>query len=87
MQLKQCLVDEGSPFAGRSILEIGIRNLYHCLVVGVESVDDASLHTPDVHAPLRTGDVIWTVGEEENLDCLFQAAACPQKTDEDEELT
>lgn len=84
MQLKQCLVEEGSPFAGRSILEAGIRNIYHCLVVGVESVDDASLHTPDVHAPLRTGDVIWTVGEEENLDCLFKAAACPQNTADDE---
>ena len=74
MQLKQCLVGEGSPFAGQSILEAGIRNVYHCLVVGVESVDDASLHTPDVHAPLCIGDVLWVVGEEACLEQLFQAA-------------
>ena len=67
MHLKQFLVSEGSPFAGRSILDTGIRTIYRCLVVGVESVDDASLHTPDVHAPLRVGDVLWTVGEEADL--------------------
>lgn len=71
MYLKQFAVDADSPFCGRTIKESGIRNRFHCLVVGVESVDDGSLRTPDVNVALRKGDILWVVGEKDNLLRLF----------------
>ena len=73
MYLKQFVVDKHSAFLGRSIRESGIRNKYRCLVVGVETVEDHSLHSPDVDAPLSAGDVVWVVGEEDALASLFSA--------------
>ena len=73
MYLKQFVVDKHSSFVGRTIRESGIRNKYHCLVVGIESVVDGSLHSPDVDAPLSAGDVVWVVGENDSLKELFSA--------------
>lgn len=73
MRLKQLAVEATSVFEGKSILAAGIRNDYHCLVVGVESAGDGSLHAPDVYAPLCAGDVLWVVGEEEHLARLSMA--------------
>ena len=73
MYLKQFVVDKKSTFVGRSIRESGIRNKYHCLVVGLESVTDGSLHSPDVDEPLTAGDVVWVVGEDLALQELFNA--------------
>ena len=73
MHLKQFVVDKKSTFVGRSIRESGIRNKYHCLVVGLESVVDGSLHSPNVDAPLSAGDVVWVVGEDSSLRELFGA--------------
>lgn len=71
MYLKQFVVDKKTAFVGRTIRESGIRNKYHCLVVGVESVVDGSLHSPLVDVPLSAGDVLWVVGEEQALKQLF----------------
>ena len=73
MLLKQFVVTENSKFVGKSIRESGIRNKYHCLVVGVESSDDMSLHQPDVDAELQKGDIVWVVGEETALNALFES--------------
>ena len=73
MLLKQFVVTENSKFVGKSIRESGIRNKYHCLVVGVESLDDMSLHQPDVDAALQEGDIVWVVGEESALNALFES--------------
>lgn len=53
MKLKQFVVAKDSPFVGRSIIECGIRNKYHCLVVGIESAGEDVLRTPQVHMPLK----------------------------------
>ena len=73
MYLKQFVVDKKSTFVGRTIRESGIRNKYRCLVVGVESVVDSSLHSPNVDTPLSAGDVVWVVGEDTALKDLFDA--------------
>lgn len=74
MKLKQFVVGRTSPFVGRSIIECGIRNKYHCLVVGIESAGEDVLRAPQVEAPLHEKDVVWVVGEEENLNRLFACA-------------
>lgn len=71
MKLKQFVVAKDSPFVGHSIIECGIRNKYHCLVVGIESAGEDVLRTPQVHMPLKEDDVVWVVGEEDDLDQLF----------------
>ena len=71
MKLKQFVVAKDSPFVGHSIIECGIRNKYHCLVVGIESAGEDVLRTPQVHMPLKEGDVVWVVGEEDDLNQLF----------------
>ena len=63
MKLKQFVVAKDSPFVGHSIIECGIRNKYHCLVVGIESAGEDVLRTPQVHMPLKEDDVVWVVGD------------------------
>ena len=72
MLLKQFEVNDGSKFVGKTIRESGIRNKYHCLVVGIENSNDVTLHAPDVDTPLNVGDIVWVVGEETALRKLFE---------------
>ena len=58
----QFRIDGDSPFLNRSIRESGIREKYHCLVVGVEREENV-LRAPDPNEPFLEGDVVWIVGE------------------------
>lgn len=71
MTLKQFVVDADSIFLGKTIRESGIRDKYHCMIAGVERVGGA-LMTPDVNATLEEGDIVWVVGENENLRQLVE---------------
>ena len=50
----------------------GIRNRYHCLVAGVEK-SDGTLHTPDIKAPFEEGDILWIVGEKEDVEKVMES--------------
>ena len=65
MILRQLRIDANSPFLGKTLKDAGIREKYHCLIVGVERGEE-TLHAPDVHEPFVAGDVVWIVGE--NID-------------------
>ena len=67
MLLRCVPVTSTSPFLGLSIRDAGIREKWHCLVAGVEKVDGA-LRTPDTHIPFEEGDVLWIVGEKEDVE-------------------
>lgn len=66
MALKQFRIDGDSAFLGKTLRESGIRDKYHCLIAGVERGKEM-LMTPDVNAPFEEGDVLWIVGEKENV--------------------
>ena len=66
MHLKQFVVDGKSPFLNTSIKESGIRNDYRCLVVGVEK-EAGNLLSPEADMLLEDGDVVWVVGEKEDV--------------------
>ena len=66
MHLKQFVVDGESPFLNMSIMNSGIRNDYRCLVVGVEK-ESGNLMSPEAHMLLEDGDVVWVVGEKEDV--------------------
>lgn len=64
--LRQFCVDAHSPFLGKTMKEAGIREKYHCLIAGVER-DGDTLRAPDPHMPFAEGDVVWVVGESEDV--------------------
>ena len=66
MTLKQFMIDSDSAFLGKTLRESGIRDKYHCLIAGVERGEEM-LMTPDVNAPFEEGDVLWVVGEKEDV--------------------
>ena len=73
MKLTQFIITPKSSFVGKTIISTSIRNSYHCLVVGVEADGDDKLSKPDVNRPFAPNDVVWIVGEEDNLSKLFAA--------------
>lgn len=66
MTLKQFIIDGDSAFLGKTIRESGIRDKYHCMIAGVES-EDGTLMVPDVNVPFKEGDVVWVVGEKDDV--------------------
>ena len=62
MILRQFRVDAHSVFLGKTMRESGIREQYHCLIVGVERGEE-TLHAPDSHEPFMEDDIVWVVGE------------------------
>ena len=63
MILRQFRIEGDSPFLGKNLKEAGIRDKYHCLIAGVERGGSALLHAPDPLEPFAEGDVVWVVGE------------------------
>ena len=66
MILRQFRIETESPFLGKTIKESGIRNVHHCLIAGIER-EDGTLHAPLPDEPLSEGDVVWVVGETEDI--------------------
>ena len=64
--LRQFRIDEDSPFLGRTIRDAGIRDKFHCLVVGVEREENV-LRAPDPKEPFLEGDIVWIVGESKDV--------------------
>ena len=71
MKLRQLVIGSDSPFVGKSLIESGIRDLYSCMVIGLEE-GKQNLSPFPPNRKFREGDIIWLVGEEESLDALFQ---------------
>ena len=66
MKLRQLIICGGSEFLGKTLVESGIRDRYNCMVVGLEEGEENLTKI----APSRTfekGDIVWLVGEEEDL--------------------
>ena len=72
MRLRQLVIGNGSPFIGKTLIESGIRDLYSCMVVGLEEGKE-SLSQYRPNRRFQEGDIIWVVGEQEALDALMQA--------------
>ena len=71
MKLRQLIIDHNSPFLGKSLIESGIRDLYSCMVIGLEEgKQNLSAFPPS--RKFQEGDIIWVVGEQESLDALIK---------------
>lgn len=72
MCLKQFIVTKNSPYNGKSIRESGIRDIHHCVVVGMER-GKFSLRNPEADTVFQEGDWVWVVGEETDVRRLLDA--------------
>jgi CPA2 family monovalent cation:H+ antiporter-2 len=70
MKLRQLIIGEGSPFIGKNLKDSGIRNLYSCMVIGLEEGKE-NLSRVDPNRRFEQGDILWIVGEQESLDAIF----------------
>ena len=70
MKLRQLVIGEDSPFVGKTLIESGIRDLYSCMVVGLEEGKE-SLSPFKPTRKFQAGDIIWVVGELDALKSLF----------------
>lgn len=66
MILRQFLIGDDSPFLGKTMKEAGIREKYHCLIAGVEH-EGEPLRAPSSGETFAVGDVVWIVGENDDV--------------------
>ncbi len=69
MRLRQLIISGSSEFLGKSLIDSGIRSKYSCMVVGLEEGRENLTHVSPNYV-FQKGDIIWLVGEEENLDLV-----------------
>ena len=72
MKMRQLIIDSDSPFIGKTLKESGIRDLYSCMVIGLEEGKE-NLSSVSPSRRFQEGDIIWIVGEEESLQALLMA--------------
>ena len=70
MRLRQLIISANSPFIGKTLEQSGIRSRYSCMVVGLEEGEE-NLSSISPQRAFRKGDIIWLVGEEEDLQVLL----------------
>ena len=66
------LVDKGSPLAGKTIRDCGLRKDYDCMILGLQR-SHLPIPTPDVHTMIAAGDQIWVLGTQDMADKLIEA--------------
>ena len=66
MKLRQVIIGPDTPFVGKTLRESGIRDIYGCMVVGLEEGKE-NLSPVAPNRRFQEGDIIWVVGEEESL--------------------
>ena len=70
MKLRQLVIGADSPFVGKTLIESGIRDIYSCMVVGLEEgKEKLSPYKPT--RKFQAGDIIWVVGELDALQSLL----------------
>lgn len=79
MRLRKFLVTADSWFCGKTLKESGIRDKYNCMVVGLASESQQeNLTMVGPGRKFEAGDIVWVVGEEDNLRRLAEAGNEPQ---------
>lgn len=66
MKLRQAVIGTNSILNGKNLKESGIREHYNCMVVGIEEGKE-NLSQIDPSYKFKSGDVLWIVGEQEDL--------------------
>jgi len=84
--LSHIIIAPKSNFAGKTIRESGIRESTHGIVVGVESNGERMINPESIYV-MKTGDILWIVGDKLRLTALKKAEEkLGVKVEEEEEL-
>ena len=67
MKLHQVVITRNGIFAGKTLRDSGIRDVYNCMVVGLEEGKE-NLSQMDPSHKLRHGEAIWIVGEQYDIE-------------------
>lgn len=67
MKLHQVVINRNGIFAGKTLRDSGIRDVYNCMVVGLEEGKE-NLSQMDPSHKLRHGEAIWIVGEQDEIE-------------------
>lgn len=67
MKLHQVAINDNGIFVGKTLKESGIRDKYNCMVVGLEEGKE-NLSQVDPSRILSKDDIIWIVGEQDDID-------------------
>ena len=66
MKLQKMKLSANCPFIGKSLSESGIRDVYNCMLVGLEDGQhDLTMINPS--RQFKQGDIIWIVGERKSI--------------------
>jgi voltage-gated potassium channel len=77
LNLEQVHIADASPFAGRSLIDAGIRQRFGVVVVGIRRADGKMDFNPAPETAIRAGDDLVVLGRTESLKELEQAAVLP----------
>ena len=70
MKLRRMVIRGDGPFVGKTLKESGIRHIFNCMVVGLEEgKENLSKVSPSYQ--FVKGDILWVVGEVDDLDRLM----------------
>ncbi|MBO6030129.1 MAG: cation:proton antiporter [Prevotella sp.] len=69
MKLRQLILATDSPFVGKTLRESNIRDHYNCMVIGLEEGKE-SLSVVAPNRKFEEGDILWIVGEQDDLDLI-----------------
>lgn len=67
MKLHQIVISKSGLFTGKTLIDSAIRDKYNCMVIGLEEGKE-NLSQFDPARVLKENDVIWIVGEQEDID-------------------
>lgn len=67
--LQKLVIAPNSPLIGKKLMESGIRNDFHCSLVGVEDNDGDLERVPAQHV-FAANEILWIVGEYEQVELL-----------------
>lgn len=66
-------INEGSTWVGKSTADLGLRNNYQCLLVGIERGIDTFLQ-PDGTIKIEANDILWVAGEQPQIKAIKEIA-------------
>ncbi|GHT08369.1 sodium:proton antiporter [Bacteroidia bacterium] len=66
VRMRQIQIEPESHLAGKTIRTSGIHETFGCLLVGIER-NKTSMQNPDLDLVLEEGDVLWLIGEYDNI--------------------
>lgn len=66
VKMRQFQIGPESRLIGETIRTSGIQEIYDCLVIGIER-NDFSIQDPNLDLALEKGDIVWVIGEYDNI--------------------